>query len=780
MKKLVALMLAVVLMLSMAPYAFADEPSPDGVIESEATMLSLESAYLEIPAGTSKTLAVTVSPSGTDVGKLTWRSSNPKTVTVDENGKITAKTRGTATVQVWNPDRTLTARCKINVLFNDVTNKKLAVYNAVYVLSNKGVLNGYGSYFDVNGGCTRAQFVLFLWKYAGKPAPKSTKLTFTDSADIEKLAPDYKKAILWGNEQKIVMGYTSGKNKGKFMPNAQCTRGHVAMFLWRYKNYPEPKSKKQAFPDVNAKHTYFKAIQWASENKITNGYTSGANKGKFGVDDGCTRGQCVTFLYRLLGQLALTLDKTFDKIATPDPDPEPETVENTGNTFAVRVEDANTEEELNASVTVSGHGLSKPVVLSSGTEKAIDGWLYKGKSYTVKINEVSEDVAPYYDENTTSYTFTVGEDGAISGENILCETSIESENAPVKHILIIKMTPNGYTPETLPVLVADSEKSIQFTLRDAEGIELSAIVEVNGNGVNASEVQSALERYPEVNPGQPTLFLEFDGKGVYYRWHNPEAIDGKYYTNSEYTVRIKDFVDGFEPYYNDNNSEYHFTVSDTGVVQSDDATIEYDEAEGVYTLIIPMAQNGTMPEKDDNGKYILPDNISLGGHNFETIHHDAVIEDRIFIDDYRVKANWNYRVSHYQLSICKGCGVFRGDNDEGELSIHTYASTHDACHNTFQRFYFDLPATFYVCDHCCAVTFTEENMQLHQQIEESYKFPNGAGTHSGYHTTEGYVDKYTVKEAYDELGDCAYCNASYEGSQANFYKYGFFTRCQHD
>jgi hypothetical protein len=46
-------------------------------------------------------------------------------------------------------------------------------------------------------------------------------------------------------------------------------------------------------------HTYYQAILWGSQNGITNGYTNGPNKGKFGINDDCTRGQIVTFLYRI-------------------------------------------------------------------------------------------------------------------------------------------------------------------------------------------------------------------------------------------------------------------------------------------------------------------------------------------------------------------------------------------------------------------------------------------------------------------------------------------------
>ena len=51
---------------------------------------------------------------------------------------------------------------------------------------------------------------------------------------------------------------------------------------WRYLN-GEP---------INA---YYKAILWGSQNKVTNGFSDGT----FGINKNCTRGQIVTFLYRI-------------------------------------------------------------------------------------------------------------------------------------------------------------------------------------------------------------------------------------------------------------------------------------------------------------------------------------------------------------------------------------------------------------------------------------------------------------------------------------------------
>lgn len=58
---------------------------------------------------------------------------------------------------------------------------------------------------------------------------------------------------------------------------------------------PAPKKNTQTFSDVPVSHSFYKSIQRASESGITADYSDGI----FGVDRTCTRGHCVTFLYRL-------------------------------------------------------------------------------------------------------------------------------------------------------------------------------------------------------------------------------------------------------------------------------------------------------------------------------------------------------------------------------------------------------------------------------------------------------------------------------------------------
>ena len=97
---------------------------------------------------------------------------------------------------------------------------------------------------------------------------------------------------MWAVEQ----GITTGLSETTFGPNATCTRGQVATFLWRAQGEPALKSTSNPFSDVKAGDYYFNAVLWAVENNVT----QGMGDGKFAPNASCTRGQIVTFLFRAI------------------------------------------------------------------------------------------------------------------------------------------------------------------------------------------------------------------------------------------------------------------------------------------------------------------------------------------------------------------------------------------------------------------------------------------------------------------------------------------------
>jgi uncharacterized repeat protein (TIGR02543 family) len=143
--------------------------------------------------------------------------------------------------------------------------------------------------FSPDAVCTRGQAVTFLWRAMGSPEPAGTADPFTD------VDPDsyYEKAVLWAVEH----GITSGTGAAAFSPDAAVTRGQVVTFLWRSAD-AEKTDSANPFTDIAADSYYADAVIWAAENGITNGVTSSA----FAPDQGCSRGQLVTLLWRYLAK----------------------------------------------------------------------------------------------------------------------------------------------------------------------------------------------------------------------------------------------------------------------------------------------------------------------------------------------------------------------------------------------------------------------------------------------------------------------------------------------
>ena len=113
---------------------------------------------------------------------------------------------------------------------------------------------------------------------------------FKDVADIDYFFDP----VMWAVKNKV----TSGTDADTFSPNDTCTRAQVVTFLWRAKGSPEPNSSENPFVDVKADDYFYKAVLWAKENNIT----SGTDATHFSPDDGCTRAQVVTFLWRTEGE----------------------------------------------------------------------------------------------------------------------------------------------------------------------------------------------------------------------------------------------------------------------------------------------------------------------------------------------------------------------------------------------------------------------------------------------------------------------------------------------
>ena len=176
-------------------------------------------------------------------------------------------------------------------------------YDAVLWGAAGAIANGTDdTHFSPLAGCTRAQFVTFLYRAAGSPAVGSTVNLFFDVSG--SVHGDYFDAILWAAEQ----GIAAGTGNGMFSPDAVVTRAQSVTFMCRYAQRAgiAAQTGVPGFDDVRNEGdlaAYYDAIGWAAANGITNGNSDTANT--FGPMEACSRGMMITFLHRLFTEAAV-------------------------------------------------------------------------------------------------------------------------------------------------------------------------------------------------------------------------------------------------------------------------------------------------------------------------------------------------------------------------------------------------------------------------------------------------------------------------------------------
>ncbi|MBQ6677491.1 MAG: S-layer homology domain-containing protein [Clostridia bacterium] len=175
---------------------------------------------------------------------------------------------------------------KPTVNFTDVPEGEYYYDAVAWAVANEITTGTSATTFSPNDGCTRGQVVTFLWRYAGKPEPASTKNPFKDVPASEY----YYKAVLWAVEK----GITNGTDATHFSPEDTCTRAQIVTFLYRWQGQPKPTTSSNPFRDVKSGEYFYNAVLWAVEK----GITTGTDKTHFSPEDTCTRAQVVTFMFR--------------------------------------------------------------------------------------------------------------------------------------------------------------------------------------------------------------------------------------------------------------------------------------------------------------------------------------------------------------------------------------------------------------------------------------------------------------------------------------------------
>lgn len=230
-------------------------------------------------ASAGDTVTITVTPeSGYVTGSVTVRDS--------KGNALAVKALGGGKYSFTMPAGAVTVEASFTKSTPDFTDVKAGKWytDAIAWAVGQGITNGVGNgLFAPGEGCTRGQIVTFLWRAAGSPEPKE----LSGFADVGA-SKFYAKAVAWAVEN----GITTGTAAESFEPNAVCTRAQAVTFLCRALGAAAEGGA--GFTDVKGGKWYSDAIAWAVESGVTNG----VGDGLFAPDEGCTRAQIVTFLFR--------------------------------------------------------------------------------------------------------------------------------------------------------------------------------------------------------------------------------------------------------------------------------------------------------------------------------------------------------------------------------------------------------------------------------------------------------------------------------------------------
>ncbi len=174
---------------------------------------------------------------------------------------------------------------------------------AVQCMADNGIASGLkDDLFGPERLVTRAQFVTFLWRYAGQPPTSDTETEHEQSA-ADDLAfddvpddSDYIRSIQWAVSNNVVRGTADSK----FQPSKAVTRAQVVVMLHRLSNLSNSSEtvEESASEQDSSRPWYQDAIDWAVEHDshLGAGDSWGLHR-QFNSEQPVTRAQVATLIH---------------------------------------------------------------------------------------------------------------------------------------------------------------------------------------------------------------------------------------------------------------------------------------------------------------------------------------------------------------------------------------------------------------------------------------------------------------------------------------------------
>lgn len=209
--------------------------------------IQFNKASVKIEYGRSQSLYYGLTPGNATYRKAVWSSSNPSVCSVSSYGNVRANKLGTTVITLQMGD--ISSTCKVTVTRRSIT-------------TTTGFAIDPPFYYYSGAEC--------------KPEFSKYSVDNVNLREGKDYTLSYKNNVRPGNGIIFITGIGNYTGTEDYMFNI----------------YP--------FEDVrDPNHPYYTAICWAVENGITKGYTG---THIFGINDACTRGHAVQFLWRMAGK----------------------------------------------------------------------------------------------------------------------------------------------------------------------------------------------------------------------------------------------------------------------------------------------------------------------------------------------------------------------------------------------------------------------------------------------------------------------------------------------
>ena len=278
----------------------------------DVTKITVSPTTASIVEGNTYSLTAAVTPGNATDKTVTWTSSNKAVATVT-NGTVKGVSAGTATITA-KASNGMTATCKVTV-----TAKTVKVTGVALNKTSLNVVKGKTATLKATVSPSDAANKAVTWKSSntgvltvsssGKITAKTpgkatvtvttadgsytakctVRVQFTDVTDTGEFfyTPVYNLV-----DKKVIEGWSDGT----FRPYNVCNRASVVTFLWRMKGKPSGGTAK--FKDLTGNSDFDKAIAWASQKGIAEGYSDNT----FRPWVTCNRAAVITFIWRAAGK----------------------------------------------------------------------------------------------------------------------------------------------------------------------------------------------------------------------------------------------------------------------------------------------------------------------------------------------------------------------------------------------------------------------------------------------------------------------------------------------